>query len=126
MNLLEQNILDNSFRFEPSYRKALPILSLEKKYARIQTIMDNIHVIPREVVRNIEKVQQFEKRKLYQSLQNNYNAALSCKKNFPQNDYLLENCQEIKTISTYNFYGTIIFIFILLNIIICFHATEKP
>ncbi len=126
MNILERNILDNSFRFEPSYRKALPVLSLEKRYGRMLTIMDNLHVIPREVVRKIQKIQQHEKQKLYQSLQNNYNAALSCKENFPQNDYLLETCQEIQTISTYNFYGTIIFIFILLNIIICFHATEKP
>jgi|TARA_Y100000813_G_C24113822_1_gene329135 hypothetical protein len=125
MDVLENNLIKNDYIFVPQYRKAFPILSMEQRHEHLDNIMKNVHVIPRAVITKIQKRHQQEKENQSSILQKTYRPTLTCKENYPQNDYLLNECEQIKFLSGSNFYSVNIFIFILLNIILILHATTK-
>ncbi|MAI14468.1 MAG: hypothetical protein CMM15_10650 [Rhodospirillaceae bacterium] len=125
MDILENNLINSSYAFVPRYRKAFPLFSMKQRHQHLDNIVKHVNIIPREVASNIHQRHQEEKEKQISTLQKTYRPTLTCKANYPQNDYMTRECEEIKFVGNDKFYVLNIFIFILLNIILVLYAKTK-
>lgn len=125
MDIIEDNLIKNSYAFLPRYRKAFPLFSMNQRHEHLDNIVNHVNIIPRDVATNIHRRHQEEKEEQISILQKTYRPTLTCKENYPQNDFMMKECEQIQFVGNDKFYVLNIFIFILLNIILLLYARTK-